>query len=90
MEPRAVNWDHFRIEFNDAGNLLITGWNGHREPICRVCGEPIPWVLDMMSFSTKQDDGCSYAQHAACAWLPEAFTKQRKRAKRIHRGGQSA
>ncbi len=74
-----MNWDDFRIEFDDAGRLVVTGWNGHREPICDACGKPIPWVLDMMTFSTKHDGG-HYAQHAACAWLPEAFDEQKRRA----------
>ena len=51
------------------------------EPLCVECGEPIRWVLDMMSF--KHLGGLRYqAGHARCLWRKEAFTVQRKQAQR--------
>jgi hypothetical protein len=79
-----MNWDDFCIEFDADGHLLTTGWHGWREPICKACGKPIPWVLDMMTFSTTEN-GRHYAQHAACAWTPEAFDAQKRRAEALQR-----
>ena len=76
-----MNWDDFRIEFDAEGHLRTSGWHGWREPICRACGKPIPWVLDMMSFTAAT--GGHEAQHAACAWKPEAFDIQRRRAEAL-------
>lgn len=72
-------WDTFRIHMTPIGTLRIDGRVGFQEPICTRCGKPIPWVLDMMSFTPE--GGGYVAQHASCAWKPEAFTSQRKRSK---------
>jgi hypothetical protein len=81
--------DPFHLEFpvvgiiDREGHLIISGEDGRREPICSACGQPIPWILDMMSFEVKA--GRFYAQHAACAWTPSAFLHQYKRAATISR-----
>jgi hypothetical protein len=41
------------------------------EAVCCECGEPIQWVLNMMSF--KYEHGRYLAGHARCLWMPEAF-----------------
>jgi hypothetical protein len=74
-----MNWDDFRLEFDEDGTLRLRGSNGWREAKCVTCGEPIRWVLDMASF-VNQRDGSFALAHARCAWLPEAFDDQKKRA----------
>jgi len=66
-----MNWDDFRLEFDDDGTLNLRGRNGWREPICPLCGEPIRWCLDMFSFTTSPHR----LAHAACVWTAEAFEK---------------
>lgn len=72
------HWDDWCIGFDGSGHLVTVGHHGHREPVCPECGEPIRWVLDMMSF--KLYDGMRFAAcHARCVWMPEAFDRERSR-----------
>lgn len=71
--------DPMRFEFDDDGVLHLRGREGWREAVCPKCDDPIRWVLDMASFLTLEDGSYRLA-HARCAWIPEAFDAERKKA----------
>ncbi len=72
-----MDWQTFRLEFDDDGTLHQRGREGWREPVCGVCGDPIRWVLDMASF--KDDGGAGFVMcHARCVWTREAFDHERE------------
>jgi len=75
--------DRYRVELvelADRTECWVKGRRGWVEPTCPECGEPIRWILDMHSY--KYEHGEYVMCHARCVWLPEAFTRERKVAKR--------
>jgi len=72
-----MQWDDFRVGFDDDGTLRQRGRNGWREPVCAKCGEPVRWVLDMASF-VHMGDGSYALAHARCAWTKPAFDREKK------------
>jgi hypothetical protein len=74
------------LRFDTAGHLVMD--ETPPEPICVECDKPIRWVLDMVSFDrTESGDGRFALAHAHCVWLPDAFSRERKIAKRIENQG---
>lgn len=71
-----MGWNDFDISINDKGELVVGGHKGFVEPKCHVCGEPIQWVLDIMSF--VHDKGSYYAGHARCLWTVNGLQTQIK------------
>lgn len=77
--------DPHRIELVERDGVIrceMSGWDGFVDPICPVCNEPIRWVLDMASFSTLEH-GVYTLMHARCAWIPEAFDREKREARRV-------
>lgn len=76
--------DPWRVELVERDGVIrceVTGYDDWVEPICPTCNEPIRWVLDMMSFTTK-NGGVFTMTHARCAWTPEGFDTERELAAR--------
>lgn len=72
-----TDWNDFRFVWTDDGVLHLRGRDGFREPICPECGEPIKWVLDIMSFTTGPDHRLA---HASCLWTAEGIRRVAERA----------